>query len=191
MLAELITRLSGVSYPEYLQMCVFGPLGMTDTAFDPGPSKQGREAPVHNLFVNVETFKKGLHPGGGLWSTCADVVAFGQAYLNQGKLSQTGSTRILSPVTIELMTRDHVNGLVQINEGRPTPAHYGLGWGKAVLGNTLMGSARSFEHGGATGTLLWVDPDYDLVYVLLTNHWGIEGHIQHTALQAVYAAFEA
>jgi CubicO group peptidase (beta-lactamase class C family) len=190
-LAELITRLSGLPYPEYLQKHVFAPLSMVDTSFDPGSTKQDREAPVHNLMTDVETFKKGQHPGGGLWSTWADVVAFGQAYLKAGKPNSKPDTfRVLSPATIELMTRDHISGLSQMIEGRPQPAHYGLGWGKYSVSNMIPGSVRAFEHGGATGTMLWVDPDYDLVYLLLTNHWAVEWHIQHTALQAVYAAYE-
>jgi CubicO group peptidase (beta-lactamase class C family) len=187
-LGELLARLGGMPYPEYLYKNVFEPLGMTDTSFDPGPAKQDREVRVYgDIGTSIAHFKSRQNPGGGLWSTAADLIAFGQAYLNGGKL---GDFHLLSPATIEWMTHDHVAGLIKIREGQPQPAHYGLGWGKSTLDNTLPGSARVFEHGGATGTLLWIDPDYDLLYVFLTNHWGMETHIQHAALQAVYRAFE-
>ncbi len=52
----------------------------------------------------------------------------------------------------------------------------------------LPGSPRAFEHSGATGTLLWVDPDWDLVVVFLTNLWGAEEHVRLGLLLAVYAA---
>jgi CubicO group peptidase (beta-lactamase class C family) len=32
-----------------------------------------------------------------------------------------------------------------------------------------LSSTRSFGHSGFTGTYAWVDPDYDLVYVFLSN----------------------
>jgi CubicO group peptidase (beta-lactamase class C family) len=185
-LGELITRLSGMPYPDYLRAHVFEPLGMKDTSFDPGPSTKDRAAPVHGD-IEPDYFKTTLNPGGGLWSTAADLIAFGQAYLNR---EVRGTFRLLSPVTIDWMTRDQIPGLTQLIEGRPQPAHYGLGWGKTSLYNTAPGSTRVHEHGGATGTLLWIDPDYDLIYVFLTNRWGMEWHIQHAALQAVYSALE-
>jgi CubicO group peptidase (beta-lactamase class C family) len=163
---------------------------MQDTSFDPGPSKQDRAVPVHgdiHTGESLDYFKTTLNPGGGLWSTAADLIAFGQMYLNRGV---RGDFRLLSPVTIDWMTRNHVPGLTQLIEGRPQPAYYGLGWGKTTLFNMMPGSAHVHEHGGATGTLLWIDPDYDLIHVFLTNHWAMEWHIQQAALQAVYAALE-
>ena len=34
---------------------------------------------------------------------------------------------------------------------------------------SLLSSDAGFGHSGFTGTLLWVDPEYDLVYVFLSN----------------------
>jgi len=190
-LAELITRLSGLPYPEYLRQRIFDPLGMKDTSFDPGPRNE-RAAPVHNFYPDpalAETaFRRWVAlavPGGGLWSTAADLIAFGQAYLNGGR---HGGYHLLAPATIELMTREHTTGLVELVEGRPQPAHYGLGWSKGSLRGTLPGSPRAFEHSGATGTLLWIDPEWDLVFVFLTNQWGAEDHARLSALQTVYSA---
>src|SRR4030067_607214 len=45
-LGELITRLSGMPYPEYLRKHIFEPLGMQDTSFDPGVSKPDRAVPI-------------------------------------------------------------------------------------------------------------------------------------------------
>jgi CubicO group peptidase (beta-lactamase class C family) len=193
-LGELITRLSGMPYPEYLHKRIFEALGMKDTSFDPGPTRQDRAAPVHGDIHGGESlgyFKTTLDPGSGLWSTAADLIAFGQTYLNRGI---RGDHRLLSPLTIGWMTRNHVSGLTQLIEGRPQPAYYGLGWGKTTLYNMLPGSPRVYDHGGATGTLLWIDPDYDLIYVFLTNEWGMDWNtnpIQHSALQAVYGALES
>ncbi len=190
-LAELVTRLSGMPYAEYLQRRVLAPLGMVDTSFDPGRDNP-RAAPVHGFHPDPAVAESALRhwvslaaPGGGLWSTAHDLIAFGQAYLNGGR---HGDYQLLAPATIELMTRDHVAGLEELVEGRPQPAHYGLGWGKSSLSGRLPGSPRAFEHGGATGTGLWVDPEWDLVFVYLTNQWGVEDHVRNCALQAVYSA---
>ena len=189
LLAELVTRLSGMPYVEYLRQRVLEPAGMADTSFDPG-SGNPRAMPVHS-FLPDETlalWKSLAVPGGGLWSTAADLVAFGRAFLNGGR-SDHGA-QLLAPATTELMTRDHVAGLVEMVEGQPRPAHYGLGWGKGTLRSHIPGSARVFEHSGASGTMLWVDPEWDLVYVFLTNRWEAGDQARLGALQAVYSALD-
>lgn len=189
-LAELVARLSGRPFEECLRQRVLDPLGMTDTALR--PTDETRAVWAQNLDPDPERARTGIRnwvsmamPGGGLWSTAADLVAFGQAYLNGGR---HGDYQLLAPATIEWMTREHTTGLVEMVEGRPQPAHYGLGWGKSSLNSTRPGSPRAFEHGGATGTLLWIDPDWDLVFVFLTNHFGLDDHARQGALQAVYGA---
>ena len=59
---------------------------MVDTSFDPGPALAHRTAPVHGTEAwgegALEYFVGTAAPGGGLWSTAADVVHFGQAFAN-------------------------------------------------------------------------------------------------------------
>ena len=50
----------------------------------------------------------------------------------------------------------------------------GLGWDKPNSHNTqstasVYASADSYGHSGFTGTAVWVDPQYDLIYVFLSN----------------------
>ena len=52
-------------------------------------------------------------------------------------------------------------------------------------------SASSFTHGGATGTRLWIDPDRELVFVFLTNMWGISDAAMYGTLAEVYRAWDA
>ena len=68
------------------------------------------------------------------------------------------------------------------------PANYALGWKKPRAES--LASPRAFRHGGATGTLLLVDPEWDLVFVFLTNQWGIQGNAADLALHAVYGALQ-
>jgi len=190
-LGELIARIGGRPYPEYLQQHIFGPLGMRDTSFTPSAVQQPRAMPVYPPPTDpdgerrVRYFTSLAAPGGGLWSTAADLVAFGQALLRGGR---SGDYHLLSPAAIDVMTRLHTGGLIEIVEHTPVPASYGLGWGKPGPDGVMLGSPSAYEHGGVTGTRLYIDPEWDLVFVFLTNQWGIEASASKQALNAVYGA---
>jgi len=40
---------------------------------------------------------------------------------------------------------------------------------KKISPASLSASALSFGHSGFTGTLVWIDPKYDLLYIFLSN----------------------
>ena len=183
-LGELITRLGGQPYPEYLRDHIFAPLGMDDTAFQ--PADPARAMPVHDLGTpeDLARFTRFEAPGGGLWSTAGDLVRFGQACLRGGTYD---GYRLLSPPALEMMT-DSQAIPPQVVDGRERPFNYGLGWGKLDLGDAVIGTPSSYGHGGATGTYFWVDPVYDLVYVFLTNRWGLDHNVPRRALNSVYGA---
>jgi serine-type D-Ala-D-Ala carboxypeptidase len=188
-LAELITRLSGLPYPEYLRQQIFEPLGMRDTSFDPQGEQVARKMPVYSDQADFEgwlAYYTSMHvPGGGLWSSAADLAAFGQALLRGGR---AGEYHLLSPSAIDMMTRLHTAGLTASFEQPPKPAYYGLGWDKPEPNDSTLASSKAYLHGGATGTLLFIDPEWDLVFVFLTNQWGIQGSAPNKALNAVYSA---
>lgn len=189
-LGELIRRLSGLPYPDYLRERLFEPLGMVDTAFD--STRFGtRRAPILGLDrpgvpydEAVRRFDALALPGVGLWSTAGDIVAFGQAMLNGG---ERGGVRVLTRPFVELMTREQTAGVFE--PGVPPRApHYALGWDKPTLDGSMPGSPAAFGHAGATGTRLWVDPVAGLVIVYLANRWGASDRHWRAAVAAVYAA---
>ncbi|MEJ0056362.1 MAG: serine hydrolase domain-containing protein [Bacteroidota bacterium] len=50
----------------------------------------------------------------------------------------------------------------------------GLGWDKPVQNDwssptSLQASPRTFGHTGFTGTCMWIDPEFNLVYIFLSN----------------------
>ena len=80
-------------------------------------------------------------------------------YLGNGSYH---GVRVLSPATVELATHNFTAGM---GDNR------GLGW-QLKGPNTSFGSLisdRAYGHTGFTGTVLWVDPDRELIVVLLTN----------------------
>jgi len=99
-----------------------------------------------------------------------------------------GAYHLLAPSAIDVMTRLHTANLTASFEQPPKPAYYGLGWDKPEPNDSTLASPNAYLHGGATGTLLLIDPAWDLVFVFLTNQWNIEGAAPNKALNAVYGA---
>lgn len=187
LLAELITRLSGQHYPQYIREQILAPLGMHETAF--GPVDTGRAAPSHNFgdAATMEYYHTLSTPHGGLWSSATDLQKLGRAFLNDG---QSPGYRLLSPAAWAAMTRLHTGGLMRVVDGQRKQAVSGLGWAKPMPTNTILASERSFGHGGGTGCFLWIDPQWELVFVFLSNRWGSDHNVPQRAINAVYAALE-
>lgn len=91
---------------------------------------------------------KNVAGNAGLFSSAEELAKLTQAYL-------TGE--IVSKKTLRVMTRDHTGGA----EKR------GLGWKMDMYPDLL--SPGSFGHTGFTGTMLVVDPQHDLIIILLAN----------------------
>jgi CubicO group peptidase (beta-lactamase class C family) len=95
-----------------------------------------------------------------------DMAIFGQMFLNKGCY---GEQRILSPVTVEAMTRNQIPGIeARFFDDRFPEAGWGLGWSinleykGQVYGEPLISSA-AFLHSGAGGVHLWIDPVHEIV----------------------------
>jgi len=99
----------------------------------------------------------------GLFSNAYDLAMLYQMLLNGGTFN---GERFLKEETIKKFTaygsRDSRRGLGfdkpekdNITRREPYPA--------------LLASPQTFGHTGFTGTCVWVDPKYDLVYVFLSN----------------------
>lgn len=114
-------------------------------------------------------------------------MRLGQALLND---SVDGQARVLSLPFLDLMTREHTGDVRKDVDGVLQPVHYGLAWRKGSVDRhwTLPGSPLTFEHDGATGGLLWIDPACDFVFVFLTNQFGTDTYARDAALQIMYSA---
>ena len=199
LLAEALERALDQPLEAILRETVLDPLGMTDTAFDPGPERAGRLASITigewdgTRLVGSEdprvagamgaAYTSLRLAGGGLWSTADDLLRFGRAMLRGGELD---GQRILAPAFWRLATREvTVNGLGATAD-RLADEHYAIGWGKPRP--TSPASPQAFGHDGASGTRLWIDPGHDLVVVYLTGSWGLPSQVIDETLGAVYAA---
>jgi CubicO group peptidase (beta-lactamase class C family) len=198
LLAEAVERALDRAFDEVLRETVLDPLGMANTAFDPAPLAAPR-APIAvggwdgSRRVTDDGAVEGLVAaytslrlaGGGLWSTGHDLVRFGRAMLRGGELD---GTRVLGRPLVDLMTREVTVRVLGAMPDRLLDDHYAMGWGKPAAASPA--SPLAFGHGGVSGTRLWVDPAYDLVFVYLTGLWGMPAELIDVALLAAYGAIE-
>jgi len=189
-LAALVDALGDDAYPVHLTRRILGPLGMAATTFDPrepGPpsASQGGGRPDHGPDATMlDRLVSLAMPGGGLWSTPEDVLRFGRAMLGGGTLD---GVRVLGRPFVDLMTRHHTADVWEPGSPPRRPT-YGLGWGLLGRAHGLPVGERSFGHSGATGSLLVIDPDHDLVVVHLRDEWGATMQLTHEAVAGVYGA---
>ncbi len=178
MLGEIVERVEGISLPEFLRREIFQPLGMNDTSLGAHGLQTERIAHV-NVGAEMDskdwTWNKAYWwnfgaPWGGMFSTVGDMFRFCQTFLNGGEYR---GIRVFSPATIQAMTSDQTTPM----PGIPQPVKFGQAWGLgwrlqpavswSYLGNMI--SPGSYGHGGATGTVVWVDPVREMVCILFTT----------------------
>ena len=105
----------------------------------------------------------GISLHAGLFSNAIDLMKIMQLYLDDGLF---GDQKILSKKSIENFTSSHFNH----EQNRR-----GLIFDKPSIDPEENGptcdsiSLRSFGHTGFTGTMVWADPETELVYIFLSN----------------------
>jgi CubicO group peptidase (beta-lactamase class C family) len=117
-------------------------------------------------------------PWVGVASTVADMVRFAEMLRRRGELD---GTRILSPATMELATRNWTaekpnelyKSLFEQRGWPPAPASLGLGF--ALRGTAMchhlygtLTSSGTFGNYGAGSALYWVDPAREMTFVFLS-----------------------
>jgi CubicO group peptidase (beta-lactamase class C family) len=199
---HLVEIISGQPLDEFLQQRVFKPLDMTDTHFYLDDTKGGRlttqYSPGENNKIQLQdpgsnesrwiTSPRNIFSGaGGLVSTVRDYLRFQQAMLNGGELN---GNRILAPSTVSLMLENHTG---ELPLWLPGPGMgFGLGYGVVVdrgAAATPLSEGAGYW-GGAYCTLSWIDPEQNLVGVLMTqvrpySHINIRQDFQVLTYQAI------
>lgn len=178
-LGRIVEAVSGMTLSEFLQTRIFGPLGMTDTAFIVALDKRARLAqpfatdaatntPIKLLDVTVP--QKNDAGGAGSSGTASDYARFLQMLLNGGELD---GVRLLSPVTVRYMASDHLGPETKFSGVTTLPGGTGFGLGFAVRNETgrfeVSGNAGEYFWAGAAGTGFYVDPKDEIVCVWMTQ----------------------
>ncbi|TAF35242.1 MAG: beta-N-acetylglucosaminidase [Cytophagales bacterium] len=176
MLPALLDSFMNEPYPNYLESQFYKPLGAWRTGFNPiyrFPINQilpteldmaFRKQLIHG-YVHDESAAVlgGYSSNAGLFSTAEDLAKILQMLLNGGEY---GGKQYFQPQTVQTFTS------CQFCE---TGNRRGLGFDKPSIQYSKSShtaqeaSAASFGHLGFTGTYIWADPKYNLIYIFLSN----------------------
>ncbi|MDC3124970.1 beta-lactamase family protein [Gammaproteobacteria bacterium] len=133
--------------------------------------------------------------GSGLVSSAEDYLKFAQMLLNGGKL---GDVRIISRKSVELMSGNHLPDTFSSDAYLETAGGYRRGAGIGLTVGVLTdpakagqyGSKGMFFWGGAASTIFWIDPEEELVAVLMTQVLGSSELLRETYSALVYQAID-
>lgn len=187
-LGVLVERISGMSLEAFFQTRIFAPLGMDDTFFNVPEDKlqrlaanhvwnseAGRIVPIPPESSQPVTDVAVFSGGGGLISSARDYWVFCEMLRRGGSYQ---GTRILGPKTVQFMIMDHLSPEVRDRGAAENPnSHlypgqsFGLGFGIITdPGQTgVISSKGAFSWGGAANTKFWIDPQEDLIAILMTQ----------------------
>ncbi|HNP35763.1 MAG TPA: serine hydrolase domain-containing protein [Woeseiaceae bacterium] len=189
-LGRLVEVLAGQPFGEFLAERIFTPLGMHDTYFSVPQSRQGRISAVYRQdasgrLVRIRDGKQddgqeefsvdapysGDNPyqsgGAGLVSSAADYARFAQMILNGGELD---GRRLLGRKTVELMTSDQIGRYgISSFDGQGFALGFSSDGGPAASG--AIGSPGVIGWSGYYNTTFWIDPEEQLVAVLMTQRY--------------------
>jgi CubicO group peptidase (beta-lactamase class C family) len=175
--AVLVEKMSGMTIDQFVRERMFQPLGMRDTHYNIPREKVGRVATVYrpDQDGHITVLRKAAYrepttyfPGvAGLNGTAGDYFRFAQMLLNGGEYD---GQRLLGRMTVNQMFSN------QIGAGKTVYVR-GEGWGFGLGAGVLTDPAKSadglsigtWSWGGADGTLFYVDPQEDLVALLMVQ----------------------
>jgi CubicO group peptidase (beta-lactamase class C family) len=185
MLGALLENFYGKRLDEIAKKEIFEPLNLRNTFFNPPRELQKRIAASelgneyekrmcvdsgydvskydwreYQIWGEVHDgnchFMNGVSGHAGLFSTVEETFKIAQQFL-------ASQTTLLKPETCELFRTNFTKGF---NEARS------IAFQLAETKNSTAGDSlpkNSFGHLGFTGTSLWIDPDAEGIYILLTN----------------------
>lgn len=174
---RIVEVVTGKKFEQFLEERLFTPLGMKDTHFFLPANKNPRVAQIYQMTErglkksDIEpTRENAIYPApeAGLYSCTADLFRFLQMMLSGGMYN---GKQILSRYSIEMMTNNHTGDL----KAAWSPG-MGMGLGFQVVRNVegkfRLQSVGTYSHGGAWQTYYWVDPNKELVGILLMQRQG-------------------
>jgi CubicO group peptidase (beta-lactamase class C family) len=175
--AVLVEKISGLTIDQFLRERIFEPLGMQDTHYNIPKEKMARVAAVYRpdpegriTLLRKPEYREPTRyfPGvAGLSGTAADYYRFCQMLLNGGEYE---GQRLLGRMTVNMMLSNH------IGTGKPVYVRgqgYGFGLGAGVLTDPATSadafSIGTWTWGGADGTIFFIDPQEDLIAILMVQ----------------------
>lgn len=174
-LRKLIEKQTGTAMDRFVDSVFYGPLGAhrlgylplqrySDSIIVPTENDEAFRHQMLRGYVHdpAAAMLGGVSGHAGVFSNANDLAKLAQMFLNNGTY---GGKQYITASTIEKYTSC---------PNCKTGNRRGYGWDKPAADPTQSGvcaqvSARSYGHTGFTGTMLWIDPEYDLIYIFLSN----------------------
>ena len=172
---ELVQRVDGRSFSQFLEEELTGPLGMSDTFVGLPVELEERVSLVHAMedtdrpgmawIYNQPEVHQAVHPAGGGIATARDLARF-YAMLECG--GTLDGVQILRRDTVKEFTKLQVEGLDH-SLGRYTYRSLGLALRDYRMGDAAAVNINSFGHGGQGTSVGWADPYSGLGMAYITN----------------------
>lgn len=175
-LGKIVEAITGMTLDQYVKKTFYDKMGLATTGFKPrdrfplnyiAPTE--KEIAFRQQLLQGDVHDPGAAMFGGvaghagLFSNAYDIAVIAQMLLNGGVI---GGQNYLRKSTIDYFTEYHSDN-----------SRRGLGFDKPEKDNatrkdpypTLSASPLTYGHTGFTGTCFWVDPQYNLIYIFLSN----------------------
>jgi CubicO group peptidase (beta-lactamase class C family) len=173
---EIIENITGQKYEEYIYSNFYDRLGATTLTYRPAekfdidrivPTEYDslfRKSQIHGkVHDEGAAMMEGISSNAGLFADANDLAKLFQMYCNYGEY---GGYRYLKSETVQEFSRCQYpenDNRRALGFDRPMPEPH-------ENGNTAVSASQlSFGHTGFTGTFAWADPEYNLVYIFLSN----------------------
>lgn len=177
-MGDIVQAISGLRIDEYADQHFYKPMGLKSIGFNPrnrfdtnliAPTEMDTYFRHQHLRGDVHDEGAAMFGGvaghAGLFSNAEDIAAIFQMFLDGGIYK---GKQYIRPETLNLFTA--YNSSI---------SRRGIGFDKPQKDNyttddphpypSRYASPLTFGHTGYTGTCVWADPKYDLVYVFLSN----------------------
>ena len=174
LLMDMEQRVTGIPHDRFVTDSIWAPLGAYGACYRPTLCHEQSEiAPTEKDtylrkqlirgYVHDETAAMlgGVSGNAGVFASAGDLAKLCQMWLDGGTY---GGRRVLSENTVRLFT-----------ESKSPTCRRGLGFDKPDTENPDYSptcdeaGANVYGHLGFTGTVFWVDPDQDLIFIFLNN----------------------
>jgi beta-glucosidase-like glycosyl hydrolase/CubicO group peptidase (beta-lactamase class C family) len=185
-LGKIVESISGKPLDQYVKENFYDKLGLQYSGFKPlerfplnyiAPTENEKGFRSQLLWGYVHDPGAAMFGGvaghAGLFSNAEDLAVLSQMLLNGGSFN---NQTLLKKETIDLFT-----------SYQSEASRRGYGFDKPEKDNAtrkepypcLSASPKTFGHTGFTGTCVWIDPQYELIYIFLSNRvnpWGGENN---------------
>ncbi len=178
LMADVVRAISGLRIDKYADTYFYKPMGLHSIGFNPrnrfdtnlvAPTELDQYFRFQHLHADVHDEGSAMFGGdaghAGLFSNAEDIGAILQMFLDDGSFK---GKQYIKSSTLRLFTAYNSN-----------ISRRGIAFDKPEKDNyttkdphpypSRFASPLTFGHTGYTGSCIWVDPKYDLVYVFLSN----------------------